>query len=49
MNLFIKIIHLNIIILKKDFFFGYFEYQPNIYYAFPEKALLDLIYKICKR
>lgn len=30
--------------IKKEFFFGFFEFQPNIYYAYPEKALLDLIY-----
>ncbi|MGB9749944.1 MAG: type IV toxin-antitoxin system AbiEi family antitoxin domain-containing protein [Caldisericia bacterium] len=30
--------------IKKELFFGYYELQPNIYYAYPEKALLDLIY-----
>ncbi|HQL67351.1 MAG TPA: hypothetical protein PK151_07405 [Caldisericia bacterium] len=30
--------------IKKEFFFGYYESSPKIYMAYPEKALLDIIY-----
>jgi len=44
MNINLKITLWNIIQIKKEFFFGIMRCSPKFNMAYPEKALLDIIY-----